>query len=241
MNISPTTLRRLNAATGTGTAGSTIPTSGSTGATGAASASQPGGALGKDEFMKLLIAQMQNQDPMNPMQGDQMAAQLAQFSTLEQMQQMNATLTSQSGAAASLLGAVQSNAAIGAIGHNIVAVGDDIQLGGNNGASTVQVNVANAGTSATLKILDGTGKVVGSRDLGAIGAGKQTIDVGDAGKGLSGKYTYEVDVKDANGNAVTVTPYMTGKVTGVASTSNGLVLNVGDLEIPYANVIQVLN
>ena len=51
--------------------------------------------MGKDQFLKLLIAQLQNQDPMNPMQGDQMASQLAQFSSLEQLQQINTTLTGQ--------------------------------------------------------------------------------------------------------------------------------------------------
>ena len=68
-----------------------------------AQAAQPGGALGKDAFMKLLIAQMKNQDPMNPMQGDQMAAQLAQFSSLEQMQQMNQTLSSQAAGTSSVI------------------------------------------------------------------------------------------------------------------------------------------
>ena len=50
---------------------------------------QPGGALGKDEFMKMLVAQMQNQDPMEPMDNSQMTAQLAQFSSLEQMENLN--------------------------------------------------------------------------------------------------------------------------------------------------------
>jgi len=50
---------------------------------------KPGGALGKDEFLKLLLTQMQNQDPLNPMDNTEMIAQLAQFSALEQMQNLN--------------------------------------------------------------------------------------------------------------------------------------------------------
>ncbi len=53
----------------------------------------PGGAMGKDQFLQLLVAQMRNQDPTSPMDGTQMAAQLAQFSTVEQLQNANATLT----------------------------------------------------------------------------------------------------------------------------------------------------
>lgn len=49
-------------------------------------------ALGKDEFLKLLVAQMKNQDPMNPMDGQQMAAQLAQFTSVEQLINANDTL-----------------------------------------------------------------------------------------------------------------------------------------------------
>ena len=54
--------------------------------------SNPKGALGKDEFLKMLVAQMQNQDPLSPMDGQQMAAQLAQFSSVEQLISANDTL-----------------------------------------------------------------------------------------------------------------------------------------------------
>jgi flagellar basal-body rod modification protein FlgD len=207
----------------------------------AAQATAPGGAMGKDQFLKLLIAQMQNQDPMNPMQGDQMAAQLAQFSSLEQLQQINQTLSDQSTASGSLLGAVQANAAIGTIGHHVVAMGNQVQLGGANGATTVTADIGANGASATLTIKDANGKVVGTRDLGSVTAGRQTFDIGDAGKDLQGNYTYSIDVKDASGAAVTVTPYITGRVGGISSGQNGLVLNIGGLTIPYGSVVQVMN
>lgn len=191
--------------------------------------------------MKLLIAQMQNQDPMNPMQGDQMAAQLAQFSSLEQLQQINSTLTGQSSAAGSLLGAVQSNAAIGTIGHNVLAAGNGIEMGGTNATTSVTADISATGAKATLKIYDANGKVVGSRDLGAVKAGRQTFDVGSAADGLNGKYTYGIDVTDAQGNAVSVQTYMTGRVNGISTGANGLVLNVGGLTVPYTSVVQVTN
>jgi flagellar basal-body rod modification protein FlgD len=206
-----------------------------------AQATQPGGALGKDEFMKLLIAQMQNQDPMNPMQGDQMAAQLAQFSSLEQLQQINSTLTGQSSANGTLLGAIQSNAAIGTIGHKVVAIGNQVQLGGTNPDTSVMVDVGANGTKATLQILDSNGKVVGSRDLGAVSGGRQTFDIGGAGDGLSGNYTYAVNVTDSSGKAVTVQTYTTGRVDGISTGANGLTLNIGNLTVPYANIVSVLN
>jgi flagellar basal-body rod modification protein FlgD len=170
-----------------------------------ATANAPGGPMGKNQFLKLLIAQMQNQDPMNPMQGDQMAAQLAQFSSLEQLQQINESLSGQAAAQGSLLGAVQSNAAIGTIGHHVVAAGNSLELGGSQGATTV------------------------------------TADLGGAGDGLSGDYTYAIEAKDSTGGAVAVQTYITGRVDGISSGVNGLVLNIGKLTVPYGNVVQVLN
>jgi len=202
----------------------------------------PGGKLGKNEFLKMLVAQLQHQDPMNPMQGDQMAAQLAQFSSLEQLQQMNTTLASQSGASASLLGAIQTNAAMGTIGHNVLAIGDAVQVGGNGATQSVTVDVGANAKTAKLDIIDANGKVVGTRDLGPISGGRQTFDVGDAAKGVSaGNYTYAIDAQDADGNAIGVTTYMQGRVDGISSGTNGLVLNLGNLQIPYANVISVNN
>lgn len=207
-----------------------------------AQASQPGGALGKDQFLKLLIAQLQHQDPLNPMQGDQMATQLAQFSSLEQLQQINQTLSNQQSSSGTLVDAIQATAAINTIGHTVMTTGNQLQLGGTNGASSVTALVGGAGGAGTLHIYDQNGIEVGTRDLGAVNGGRQTFDIGSAGDKLAaGNYTYSIDVKDGAGNAVAVQTYMTGKVDGVSRGQSGLVLNVGPFTIPYSNVVQIFN
>jgi len=253
INSIPTSLRsavssflpavRMDATTGGSTAAPvSTATTASAAAAASAQAAGPGGALGKDEFMKMLIAQLQNQDPLDPMQGDQMATQLAQFSSLEQLQDINTSLTDQQTSQSSLLGAIQANAAVGMIGHTVVAQGNEVQLGGSNGASNVTVNLASAGVSGTLHIYDASGREVGSRAVGALSAGKQTIDIGSAADGLpDGSYTYSLDVKSGAGTAVDVSTYTVGKVDGVSTGTNGLVLTAGGLTIPYANVTQILN
>ena len=245
MIIAPRSFATFTSSTsGTTGAGATAGTSGTSGTNGATStdAAAPGGAMGKNEFLKMLIAQLQNQDPLNPMQGDQMAAQLAQFSSLEQLQQINATLTDQQSSQGSLLGAIQSGAAINTIGHSVVALGNQVQVGGTNGASSVTADIAGAG-AGTLHVYNSAGVEVGTRSLGAVAAGsKQTFALGDATKGLAdGTYTYSIDVKDASGKAVNVQTYMGGRVDGISTSSTGLVLTSGGLIIPYANVVQVLN
>jgi flagellar basal-body rod modification protein FlgD len=245
MIISPTSLVPNRTATTTTSAASPATGSATGTATGTAASgttsTPPGGELGKDQFLKLLVAQMQNQDPMNPMQGDQMAAQLAQFSSLEQLQEMNTTLTAEASGQGSLLGAIQSTAAIGTIGHTVIAAGNGIEIG--NGAPTsVTTDIAGAGVSATLHVYDSSGKEVGSRDLGPVSGGRQTFALGDAVKNLpDGTYTYSVDVKNVNGDPVDVTTYTTGRVSGIASGPNGLILNIGSLSVPYGSVTQILN
>jgi flagellar basal-body rod modification protein FlgD len=202
----------------------------------------PGGPLGKDQFLKLLIAQLQNQDPMNPMQGDQMASELAQFSSLEQLQEINTTLTGQQSGTGALLGAVQAGAAINTIGHTVVAQGNQVQVGGTNGQTTVTVGLSGAAASGTLHIYNSAGVEVGTETLGSLSAGKQSIDITAATKGLpAGTYTYSVDAKDGSGAAVTVQTYTTGKVDGISSGQNGITLTIGGMSVPYANVIQILN
>lgn len=211
-------------------------------AAGAATAQAPGGALGKDQFLKLLIAQMRNQDPMAPMDGTQMATQLAQFSSLEQLQQINATLTSNGTSSGNLLGAIQSSAAINTIGHTVVAIGNQVQIGGANGATTVTANLAGAATSGTIHIYNSAGTEVGTTTIGAVQGGKQTFNLASATSGLpDGTYTYAIDAMDSAGSPVAVQTYTTGRVDGISTSQNGLVLTAGGLTIPYSNVVQILN
>ena len=85
--------------------------------------------MGKQQFLQLLVAQMKNQDPLNPMDGTQMASQLAQFSTVEQLQNANDTLPQIAGA---------------------VRVANGTASGSTNGAGgTTTSGVANGGTQAS--------------------------------------------------------------------------------------------
>jgi flagellar basal-body rod modification protein FlgD len=208
----------------------------------AAQPAQPGGALGKDQFLKLLIAQLKNQDPMSPLQGDQMASQLAQFSSLEQLQQINANLTGQQTASGTLLGAVQSSAAINTIGHTVVALGNELQVGGANAAGSVEATFGAAATKATLHIFSPSGKEVASQSLGSVGAGKQTFNLGKMMEGFApGAYTYSIDATDGAGAAVKVQTYTTARIDGVSSGPNGLVLTAGGITIPYGSIVRIFN
>ena len=103
---------------------------GTTTATGGAltGAMGPGGAMGKDEFLKMLVAQLQNQDPMNPMQGQDLAVQLAQFSSVEQLIQLNANYADQAASAEALAQSISNNGALSAIGRSVMAAGNQVEI-----------------------------------------------------------------------------------------------------------------
>jgi flagellar basal-body rod modification protein FlgD len=220
----------------------TTKTSDAAGSAAAAQPATPGGPLGKDQFLKLLVAQLRYQDPMSPMQGDQMATQLAQFSSVEQLQEINANLTAQQTSAGTLLGAVQSSAAINTIGHTVQAIGNQLQVGGANAPTTVDATLASTATKATLHIFNSSGAEIGSESLGAVTGGKHTFNLGKLTDGLNpGTYTYSIDATDEKGTAIKVQTYTTARIDGVTSGQNGLVLTAGGITIPYGDIVKIYN
>lgn len=198
----------------------------------------PRGKLGKDEFLKMLVAQLKNQDPMNPLQGEEMAAHLAQFSSLEQLMNIGQQLATQSTTNTAMIQTLNGTAAMGTIGKSIVAVGDQVAIGG--GGEQVTVSVAGLGGTGTLKLYDATGREVGSRALGVLGGGRQQVDVGSAANGLpAGAYTYAIEVTDGAGNAVGVQHFTTGRVDGVRYGQGGPVLTAGPVQITFGTVVEI--
>ncbi len=196
-------------------------------------------SMGKDAFLKLLVAQMKNQDPMKPSNPEQLAAQLAQFSSLEQLMNINSTLASQGTASTALSTAMNNSAAVGLIGKSVLASGNAVTVDGS-GNESVTVGVGSTGGDATLTLTDANGNVVGSRDLGFLGGGRQDIALGDLTKGLDpGQYSYSLKCTDSSGQAVKVQTFERAMIDGLQYGTNGPVLLSGNLQIPLANVAEI--
>ena len=195
--------------------------------------------MGKDEFMKMLVAQLKNQDPLNPLQGEQMAAQLAQFSQLEQLENINTTLAGQTQMSGAMAQALNGNAAMAALGKTVYATGNEVVLRGD-GAGSVSAEIGGSGGLATLHLYDQSGREVGSRVLGSVAGGRQTFQLGSAAARLpAGKYTYSIEVKDSLGHNVQVQTLVTGRVDGVRYTADGPVLTAGSLTIPFSTIVEI--
>lgn len=196
--------------------------------------------LGKQEFLQLLVAQLKHQDPMNPSNPEDMAAQLAQFSSVEQLIGINEQLGSQASSAQAMAASLNNSTAVGVIGKHVLTEGDRVVVDGT-GDEAVTIGVGETGGDGVLTLYDQDGNRVGTRDLGTLVGGRQQIELGAAAEGLPpGAYRYEVTVLDADQSSVEVRTFMSAHIDGVRYGPAGPQLLSGDLEIPMADVVEII-
>ena len=193
----------------------------------------------QDNFLTMLTAQLQNQDPLNPMDNSQMTSQLAQISMLEGIQGLNETLTS----LLSSYNTSQALQAAGAIGSQVLVQGSGLTLA--NGIGQGGVTLSGPASSVVVTIKDATGKVVQTKELGAQSAGTVAFawDGKNAGnQQLSdGNYTFSVAATNSSGANVTATPIQVGTVSAVVKSGSSFVLelNSGDT-VAFDDVLQFM-
>ena len=211
--------------------------SGSTGSSSSGSSATGNGKLGQTEFLSLLVAQLQNQDPLNPMDSANFSAQLAQFSSLEQLTQINGKLDS--------LGQKDPTTTptfdpVGLIGRTISANGSSVNVAKGD-ASALEYTLSDAGT-VTVEVRNSSGKVIGSAEVGQVAAGTHSLDLDEVSKFADladGDYSVSVKVQTGDKPATTVKTQITGAVSGVDLTTNPPTIRVGELEIPLGDVREV--
>ena len=115
--------------------------------------------LGKEDFLKLLTVQLRYQDPLNPMENTEFIAQMAQFSSLEQLQNMNESLNQNLGSEQQLNTAFKNNLATSLVGRTVEVPTIEVDWDGDN-AATIGYRLDDGARSAQLQILDGRGQLV---------------------------------------------------------------------------------
>lgn len=194
-------------------------------------------SLGRDEFMKLFLTQMNYQDPLNPMDSQQFSAQLAQFSTLEQLYNANENLEA--------IGVSQAQSsqyqALNFIGKEIVAEGDTIAL--QQGQDATAGFALSAMADCTVYISNSEGMLVGQLNLGILEPGQHTFEWdGNNLSGISqasGTYRFEVEAVGASGQARSVEPLITGKVSRVNLEGNSPILFVGERPLSLSQIVDI--
>jgi flagellar basal-body rod modification protein FlgD len=184
--------------------------------------------LTENNFLQLLTAQLEDQDPLNPTSPSDFAAELAQFSTATGVQNLNTTLTQTGGMTAS-----------GLIGHSVAVPGNALILG-SGGTATGAFALSGAATDVKIAVTNSAGSVVSVLDLGAMSAGNQNFTWNGQSIGgtamPAGSYGFTVVPSTAKGAAaVTPTTYAVVPVTAVTlGGTNGTTLDLGNGIAPVA-------
>jgi len=184
--------------------------------------------LGKDSFLQLLVTQMQNQNPLDPQDNTQFVAQLAQFSSLETMQNLSTSVDA-------IGGMYQSSQALQAsslVGRSVIVDSGSTNVDTTK-TMTGQVVLPSTSTVTTVKVYDSTGSVVRTIDLGQQKAGTTSFNwdgKDDAGNTLAtGNYSFKA-TGSLDGTSTGLTTYLPATVTSVTMGSAGtsMTLNLAD-------------
>jgi len=183
------------------------------GALGAASSSA---ASIQNSFLTLLVTQLQNQDPLNPMDNSQLTSQLAQISTVNGIQQMNTTMQN----LATSYSAGQSLQSASMIGHQVLTSGNGLTMNGS--PVTAGIQLGGAASGVTVQVLSATGAVVRTLQLGAQPGGVVPFQWDGA-------------------QAVDATPLVAGTVSSVTLSGGNVGVNVNGLgNVPLSQIISIL-
>jgi flagellar basal-body rod modification protein FlgD len=221
-----------------------ITTSGVTSTTSTTSTSTNSTILGKDDFLKLLLAQLKNQDPLNPMQGTEFATQLAQFSSVEQLSNINDTLTASVSSQQLMTASISNSLATQMIGKAVRSSTNAFAVTGA-GDKTLGYTLPSAAATVTTKIYNSAGQLVrtiASKNVSA-GDGSVTWDgLNESGSQVAaGTYRFEVSAVDANKKDLSVSSFITGTITGVRFTTSGTVFVVDGVEVPISKITEIMN
>ena len=201
----------------------------------------------QDKFMKLLVTQLKNQDPLNPMDNAAMTSQLAQLSTVTGINKVNATLESlRTDQAAS-----QSLTATSLIGKGVLVTGKGVELststddaGKSTSSSVFGIDLASPAESVTISIQDKSGAVVRTMSMKSTDVGTYpitwdgTTDAKTAAP--AGSYTFTVKAVSAGKTLTDATPLQLAAVASVSTGSGGVKLNTSLGQFAMSDIKEVL-
>lgn len=205
---------------------------------------QGSSVLGKDDFMKLLIAQLKNQDPLSPMDGTAFASQLAQFSSLEQLSNLNQNIMDSIQANYYLTQSINNTLTATLIGKGVKISGNTIKNSGQ-GSIDFGYNLPSNAVTGTVTIYNSAGDVVKTMENVPLTSGDHKLSwdfTDDDGNTVpEGDYTFKVDAQDSEGNDIDAQTYMYGTIDGVKFTENGTMLLVNGTDYNLSDILEILN
>jgi flagellar basal-body rod modification protein FlgD len=199
--------------------------------------------LGKEDFLKLLTVQLQHQDPLSPVENEDFIAQLAQFSSLEQLENINSNLQDSIDLDLILTQVLNNTAAAGLIGKTVIAEGGDVYLGESE-STDISFDLSSPADHVVIRIMDENGVLIQTLREDDLAVGRHDVawngEDTDGVRRSEGTYQVEIEAYDAEGDSVEVQQLMIGEITGVRFEDGEACLLIGELELGIGDVLEIL-
>jgi flagellar basal-body rod modification protein FlgD len=197
-----------------------------------------GSELGQDAFLTLLVTQLQHQDPLEPQKNEEFVAQLAQFSSLEQLTTANSALESLYVAMASMNNASMTQL----LGQEVRAYGDTFSFDGESSVP-LTVDASHDLEGATLTVTDESGKIIYSEELGPLDSGQTELSWDGStiagGTAEAGVYSFSVSPRGSTPEGFELVTIVEGVIDGMSFDTGTPVPSMGGAEINLADIIEV--
>jgi flagellar basal-body rod modification protein FlgD len=224
-----------SAATNAGAGAKTAAKAGKAAANGADASSLGGTQSAEDQsnrFLKLLVAQMSNQDPLNPMDSAQVTSQMAQISTVQGVQTLNKTVSGLDNQFTQL----QTMQGAALVGHDVATDGNTLRVDAQSHAGEGGFQIDSPATSVNVDILSPTGATVGTVKLGPQGAGSHAFDFDVPPSAQGQPLTFRVSAMN-NDAELESKPFAFNSISAVSSTNGKLAVELDDgRRVDYADV-----
>ncbi|MFC1692523.1 flagellar hook assembly protein FlgD [Candidatus Latescibacterota bacterium] len=195
-------------------------------------------SLGKNDFLKLLLAQLQHQDPLNPTDNTEFVSQLAQFSSLEQVMMMNSNMEKSIENSSMMSEAISNAMLINYFGKQITAESNAFSYDGENAVELQFIN--DNGAYGKLEIINEEGKIVRTIPLDDMSSELNTVEWdGHTSGGVeakAGTYTFNITAYDILDNEVDSTPLLTGIADGIHYHEGNAHVSIRGVLVPFNNV-----
>ena len=196
----------------------------------------------KAEFLQLLITQLRHQDPMEPQDSQQFAAQLAQFTSLEQLQNISGTLQQGVEADLVLTQTINNTMAATMIGKQVHAAGNTLSIERGQSAD-LHFQLGAYADNVEISIKDAAGQTVRTMSMQSAVSGDHSLEWdglnSNGDPALPGSYTFTVSASNAAGESIAATPMIFGIIEGVRYGNSGAIFVVNGKEIPFSSVLEL--
>jgi flagellar basal-body rod modification protein FlgD len=219
INTSTSSASSLAASTGTSASSSTTDT-----------------ASMQDRFLKLLVAQINNQDPLSPMDNAQMTSQMAQINTVSGIQQVNQTLTSM----AAQFTAMQVLQGTSMVGHNVLTAGSTLVPDPSTGIAAGAFDLTGAADAVKVEILAPSGQVLDTVNMGALPQGRQAFQWNTASYQGTGSPSFRVTATSGK-QAVATTSLVSEQVVSVGAVNGAMSIQLqSGRSVGYTDIAAIL-